>query len=164
MAHQEFQPELRDRLPQPLARLYRRAFNARSGAARHGAAFYLLEAAVKLAASAQIAIYLQARSRDPKLEARLAHLALPSFGHWVEFLREVSGRTAAQEAHPFPVLAGAAARLREERTDLSHVVLALDAMAAHVESVQRPRAGRVRVLDFFQALVTWRNHVIGHGG
>ena len=51
--------ELRDllaRSPTPLAQLVRRVLNARPGAEHHAAAFYVLEATLKLGASARITL------------------------------------------------------------------------------------------------------------
>ena len=73
----DFRTDLRDRIPLPLARLYRRAFNAKSRLERHLQAYHLLEATLKLAAAAQVAVYLAAGRRDPTLDERLSRLALP---------------------------------------------------------------------------------------
>lgn len=70
-----FRTDLRDRLPLPLARLYRRAHNANSWLERHGNALYLLEAAVKHAASAQVSAYLASGTRLEDVDRRLRHLS-----------------------------------------------------------------------------------------
>ena len=101
-----FRTDLRDRLPLPLARLYSRAHNAKSWLERHGSALYLLEAGVKLWGAAQVSAYLQSHRRIADVDRRLACLALPSLGNWVELLREVSAATAAMDPHPFPDVAG----------------------------------------------------------
>jgi hypothetical protein len=50
---------LEQQLPLPLAQLHRRAFNAATSQERHGRAYFLAEAALKLAASLRIGIALQ---------------------------------------------------------------------------------------------------------
>src|SRR3954467_13551228 len=82
------------RLPLPLAQLYRRAHNAKTALERHLTAFYLWEAALKLLASVATVEYAELEFPDPVLTERLARLARPSLGHWWEFARR-----------PLPVLA-----------------------------------------------------------
>jgi serine/threonine protein kinase/formylglycine-generating enzyme required for sulfatase activity len=152
-----FRADLRDRLPLPLARLYRRAFNAKARIDRHHNAFYLLEATIKAAAAAQIAAYVAGGARDPTLDRRLAHLALPSIGHWVAFLREVSAATARLDPHPFPDIAGVAALLAQPRDNLPAVAACTAAMSGR-------SGGKVRPLDFIDSVPAYRNRVFGHGG
>ncbi len=158
-----FRTDVRDRLPLPLARLYRRTHNAKSWVERHANALYLLEASVKLAASAQISVYLAGETRDESVDRRLQGLALPSLGRWVELLREVSKATAGLEPHPFPHLAGVHGLLTEERDDLPATREALDAMGTRVTGVPAFRSKRVRALDLLDRLPSYRNQVLGHG-
>src|SRR5947209_2618163 len=65
-------------LPLPLAQLYRRACNAKGPLERHLAAFYLWEAALKLLASAALAVYAGRPGHDASLVERLKNLARPS--------------------------------------------------------------------------------------
>jgi len=158
-----FRTSLRDRLPLPLAGLYRRAHNAKSRLERHGNALYLLEATVKLAAASQVAIYLGSRVRQEAVDRRLAHLALPSFGHWAEFLRTISLSTSQLEPHPFPELSGVAAALREEREDLPAIAALLSAMGERVRGIAPFARVRVRGIDLLDRLPAYRNQVLGHG-
>jgi len=151
-----FRTDLRDRLSLPLARLYRRAYNAKARSDRHHNAYYLLEATIKAAAAAQIAAYLAGGVRDAALDKRLAHLALPSLGHWVEFLREVAAATATLDPHPFPEIAGVAALLGQPRDDLPAIAASLQAMGERA-------GGKVKPLDFINRLPAYRNQVLGHG-
>ena len=57
-----FDDALAQRLPLPLAQLYRRAFNAKGARDRHDAAYYLWEATLKLLGSAAIAAYASANT------------------------------------------------------------------------------------------------------
>ncbi|MBV9126077.1 MAG: hypothetical protein JO112_22220, partial [Planctomycetes bacterium] len=67
---QELRREYLVRLPLPLAQLYGRAHHAKDARARHDHAFYLFEAAVKLAAAPLIAAYLEdLRQGFPRVEA-----------------------------------------------------------------------------------------------
>src|SRR5947209_13877853 len=79
--------ELLQRLPLPLAQLYRRAHNAKTPLERHLTAFYLWEAGLKLLASVAVVEYAQRGESDPQLAGRLQNLARPSLGHWWEFVR-----------------------------------------------------------------------------
>ena len=75
-------------LPLPLARLYTRAYHAKSPRDRHDLAFHLLEASLKLSAAALVARYRHRGNRLSKVDAALEHLALPSLGHWREMFVE----------------------------------------------------------------------------
>ncbi len=87
--------DLRDRLPLPLARLHRRAHNAKSHLERHHGAFYLLEAVVKLATSAQVAGYRALGERDTGIDRRLAALALPALEDRTFLLRDLAALARA---------------------------------------------------------------------
>jgi eukaryotic-like serine/threonine-protein kinase len=153
-------------LPMPLAQLGRRALGAQAGLERHHAAFYLAEAALKLAASARVGRWLSTAA-DPKAElARgLEALVLPSLGHWCGFLRDVSDALArGSEAATDPL--GASAQVLSKGLERSSGLVALAEAAEHDGLANRELARRSRqrgVLGFFELLVAYRNEVIGHG-
>src|SRR5580692_721161 len=80
---------LLQRLPLPLAQLYRRAHNAKTSLERHLTAFYLWEASLKLLASVAIVEYAESGTDNPELAERLQSLARPALGHWWEFARRL---------------------------------------------------------------------------
>ena len=91
------------RLPLPLAKLVRRAQNAKTPLDRHQAAYYLWEAALKLLASVAVVEYAELGDHDPKLVEMLENLARPTVGHWWEFVRRLvprPGRLRATKASP----------------------------------------------------------------
>ena len=103
----DFRREYQIRLPLPLAQLYRRAHDAKEARALHENIYYLFEAAVKLAVAPAVACYLyevdHGAQRVPSLDRLLARLALPSFGHWLEMLRELArhfGTRPDAASHP----------------------------------------------------------------
>jgi hypothetical protein len=77
------------RLPLPLAQLYRRAHNAKTPLERHLTAYHLWEAALKLLASVAIVEYAERPDPDPQLAECLTSLARPSLGHWWELVRRL---------------------------------------------------------------------------
>ena len=77
------------RLPLPLAKLLRRAQNAKTALDRHQAAYFLWEASLKLLASVAVVEYSAQSDHDPKLIDMLRNLARPSVGHWWEFVRRL---------------------------------------------------------------------------
>src|SRR5438552_9746575 len=79
--------QLLQRLPLPLAQIYRRAHNAKAILERHLTAFSLWEASLKLLASVAIVEYAQCGEADPQLAEKLQNLARPQLGHWWEFVR-----------------------------------------------------------------------------
>jgi hypothetical protein len=154
-----FDESLARRLPLPLAKLYRRAHNARDPFDRHQAAYFLWEAALKLLGSAAIVAYAEHRSPDPKLAERLTNLARPALGHWWEFVRELVPVLAAAGDQGFApvkdVLFGRAPDLKQSATLNSTLRQELDGDAAG--------QGKWRVADLFERLVRYRNREIGHG-
>src|SRR5438132_7248506 len=89
------------RLPLPLAQIYRRAHNAKTPLERHLTAFSLWEASLKLLASVAIVEYAQRDEADPQLAERLQNLARPQLGHWWEFVRILIPVLADQEDKAF---------------------------------------------------------------
>lgn len=162
----EFHRDFLVRLPLPLAQLYSRAYNAADGRTRHDACFYLFEALVKLASCPLIAAYLDAIAlgspRDETIDELLGNLALPSLGHWVGILRELSkhfdGR-ADSDTHPMGHIWG---QLSCKRRDLTH-------MAALYRRIKNGPDGQLAgdrscsILQLIDALVQYRNTVFGHG-
>ncbi len=154
--------DLRDRLPLPLALLYRRTFNAKSKIERHHGAYFLLEAIVKTAAAAQAAAWLVSGAKDAAVEKHLTRLARPAFGDWVAILRDVSAKAAALDPHPFPEVAPVAALLREKRADLVAVKAAVVEMGKRVDGVASFGGDRASAFDLFERLVAYRNQAIAH--
>src|SRR5439155_12808950 len=101
LSHDEL---LVQRLPLPLAQLYRRAQNAKSAADRHFAAYYLWEAALKLLGSVCVAEYARLDEHDPQLRECLQNLARPSVGHWWEFVRRLVPALVKREVAGFEPL------------------------------------------------------------
>src|SRR5271155_5782172 len=80
---------LLQRLPLPLAQLYRRAHNAKTPLERHNTAFYCWEAGLKLLGAVAIVEYAEQPQHDQQLSERLKYLARPALGHWWEFVRSL---------------------------------------------------------------------------
>ena len=66
---------LPQRLPLPLAQLYRRAHNAKTALDRHLTAFYLWEASLKLLGCTAVVAYAARPEHDPKIAEKLQSLA-----------------------------------------------------------------------------------------
>jgi serine/threonine protein kinase len=148
------------RLPTPLARLVRRARNAKTPQDRHQAAFYLWEAALKLLGSVAVVEYAACAEHDPALVELLQSLARPSVGHWWGFVRRL-----------VPVLADSGdagfARARElvlgpTRDDLPRVA-GLDAALIEHQDGRAGARSTVRLTELFDRLVRYRNAELGHG-
>src|SRR4051794_572373 len=76
-------------LPLPLAKLYRRAHNARSPLDRHQASFYLWEVSLRMLASSAIITYAEGAATVPELDHLLRRLARPLLSDWWEFVRRL---------------------------------------------------------------------------
>jgi hypothetical protein len=152
--------DLVHRLPLPLARLYRRAHNAKSPLERHLTAYYLWEAGLKLLGSVAIVEYAERPEHDPQLAERLHNLARPAVGHWWEFVRLLVPLLAGAGDWPF-----AAARelvLGRTRDDLPHAA-GLDAALCEALDGRGGSRSTVRLSELFDRLVRYRNRELGHG-
>ena len=156
--------KLTDELPTPLAELVARALAARKGRDRHDAVFYLGEATIKLAASVRIARWLDAAlTPGSDLARRLESVVAPSLGHWCAFFREAGQALSAKDDALFS---------RAEAKELEKTPASSTAIAALAEGLVRwdvadaetvKRLSRRGVIGFFEALVAYRNAVLGHG-
>jgi hypothetical protein len=155
-----FDEDLVRRPPLPLARLYRRAQNAKSPFDRHQAAYFLCEAALRLLASTAVVRFAEQPEHDPALVEALKKLARPSLGDWWGIVRRL-----------IPVLADAgdagftavrALVLDRARDDLPRAAELDQALCESLGIPAGPRA-RVRVSELFDRLVRYRNREIGHG-
>jgi WD40 repeat protein/serine/threonine protein kinase/tetratricopeptide (TPR) repeat protein len=155
-----FDDELARRLPLPLAKLYRRAHNAKAPKDRHDTAFYLWEATLRLLASAVVAGYAERPGHDPDLDAALRKLARPALGDWLSLIRRL-----------VPILAeggdAGCAAIRElllgrTRDDLPRVAELDGALRESLGLAEGPKA-RVRPGELLDRLVQYRNREIGHG-
>jgi serine/threonine protein kinase len=144
-----------DRLPLPLAQLYRRAANAKTSLERHQAAYYWWEASLKLLASAAVVVNAKNPDPDPKLKPLLTALARPQIGHWWALARELSRSLSAAGDLSFQKVA--TFLFSDRRDDLPHLA-GLDAALADV-----PARSVVRPADVFDHLVAYRNKMPGHG-
>ncbi len=162
----EFDRDTLLRLPLPLAQLLRCAHNAPEARARHNNAFFLFEAAIKLAASVLVAGYAHdlelGEPHNTSLDEPLSKLQKPSLGHWVGILRELSrhfGRRADGPSHPLGHIAGQLDEPRRDRGALLNLYRRIkngpDAKPSGDQSCS--------LLALFDALTTYRNTVMGHG-
>lgn len=149
-----------NRLPLPLAQLYRRAHNAKSAPERHHAAYYLWEAALKLLGSSAVATFLDSgRTPDARLAETLQTLARPAVGHWWAIIRALTVELADADtdfARMKELLLGKA------RSDLPRVAGLDAALLAGLDGTPGSR-GSVRLTELFDRLVRYRNQEFGHG-
>ena len=162
----EFQRDYLLRLPLPLAQLYSRAHNSPAPRARHDNTFYLFEALIKLSACPLVAEYLreleEGAERKPALDRLLAQLALPSLGQWVGILRELArhfGTRPDTAAHPLGHLWK---QLGTKHRDMPGL-LALYRRIKNGPDGEPGNETTCSLLQIFDALVAYRNHVFGHG-
>ena len=148
------------RLPLPLAQLYRRAHNAKTPLERHQAAYYLWEAALKLTGSLAVCEYARLGDRDPELAERLKNLARPALGHWWEFVRRLVPVLAEAGVGGFPELREVV--LGRVRDDLPRLAGLFAALGEALGGPGGPRSS-VRLSELFDRLVQYRNAVVGHG-
>jgi len=150
------------RLPLPLAKLVRRAQNAKTPLDRHQAAYYLWEASLKLLASVAVVEYSELGDHDPKLVEMLKNLARPMVGHWWEFVRRLVPPLADSGDEGFT-------RVRElvlghTRDDLPRVAGLDAAIVGHLKQVKATARATVQLTELFHRLVEYRNkEAAGHG-
>jgi len=156
----ETDPGQTDRLPLPLARLHRRALNAKQPLDRHQAAYYFWEASLKLAGTVLLCEQARLRRNDPKTTANLPPLDRPSIGHWWNLTRTLLPLLAERKKGAYStaseVLLG---------SPLSHVprVTSLCVTLSEILEGKGGSRSSVRVKDVFELLVRYRNQELGHG-
>src|SRR5438876_9307833 len=144
---------LLQRLPLPLAQLYRRAHNAKTALERHLTAYYLWEAALKLLGSSAVVAYAEQSNHDPELAERLTALARPALGHWREFVRRLlpvlaeRGDAGFRQARDF---------LGRNRDDLPRCA-GLDALLREALDEHGEARATVRPAELLDRLVQFRN-------
>ncbi|MFC1853298.1 hypothetical protein ACFL27_24130 [candidate division CSSED10-310 bacterium] len=153
-------------IPLPIAQVLRRAINAKSAVDRHHLAFFAGEALMKLAAAARVSVYLQyCFGPGGKLSQQLESLVLPSTGHWLGFLRDVSAHLVKQSDRGMIPLAESYLNLAKAHPEWNNVeqflITCVEVCTLKKEGATEAR--RKGVLGFFTALVAYRNQVMGHG-
>jgi len=154
------------RLPLPVAQLYSRAYNAKDARSRHDNCYYLFEAVIKLAACPLIAGYVdgvrQGAARVKEIDGLLLKMALPSLGQWMAMLRELArhfGNLPDAASHP---LGKSWRELNAPRREPS----ALLDLYRRIQNGPDGKPGQGQscsLLQVFEAVVQYRNLVIGHG-
>jgi serine/threonine protein kinase len=158
--YQPFDDTLALRLPLPLAQLYRRAHNAKSGQDRHHAAYYLWEAALKTLGAAALGCYLDSgRTPDAGLADLLGNLGRASVGHWWGICRALVSELAGSDAG----FAGLRELLLGKPRDDMRRVAGLDAALATTLDGRSGSKSTVRLAELFDRLVRYRNREFGHG-
>ncbi len=147
-------------LPLPLAQALRRAVNAKSPQEQHNGAYYFFESALKLSATAQLGVYFSLAAPHGPLNSLVDNLTRPSVGHWLALLRETAAYLATRPDSALLPLAGVHDRLTRKQS-LPAVKTFLE-FAARAADKQEGRSA-LRVLDFFDAVVAYRNQELGHG-
>ena len=155
-----FNEPLARRLPLPLAQLYRQAHNAKNERDHCLTAYYLWEAALKLLASASVALYAERNEPEEAATQCLQNLARPSLGHWWEFLRRLTPILADAGDPHFAAVRDLV--LGRTRDDLPRTA-GLDAVLLEDPEGRAVSRSTVRVSELFDRLVQYRNREIGHG-
>ncbi len=157
----EFDDALAQRLPLPLAQLYRRAHNAKTPLDRHLNAFYLWEAALKLMASGAVAVYGAAGERDDGIEEQLrVSFPKPALGHWWALATEIVPKLAARGDARFQTLREFV--LSRAHDDLPNAAL-LNGQLAEFVGGRRATRATVRFQELVDRLIEFRNREVGHG-
>jgi hypothetical protein len=164
---EEFRQDYLVRLPLPLAQVYNRACDEEDPRGRHDNAFYLFEALVKLMAAPLVMAYLhevdQGGQRVNGIDQRLEELARPALGHWMGMVRELArhfGTRAEAASHPLGHLWGQLTRRHRDQPGL----LGLYQRIKNGPDGARASDQSCTVLQVLEALVQYRNAVLGHGG
>src|SRR3954454_4091682 len=91
MLSRNFNADILDKYPFPLAGTYGRFVDQREASAQHAALLSLFEALLKYVTAAALGQYLQQGGADATLLPAVAALKRPSLGHWAAVLRRVLG-------------------------------------------------------------------------
>jgi serine/threonine protein kinase/tetratricopeptide (TPR) repeat protein len=155
-----FDEELARRLPLPLAKIYRRAHNAKTPFDRHQAAYFLWEAALRLLASTACVSFAERPRHDAGLAEALRKLARPALGDWWGLVRRLVPVLADEGDPGFQAVSSLI--LDRSRDDMPQLA-ELDAMLCSVLGTPVGARSRVRLSELFDRMVRYRNRELGHG-
>jgi WD40 repeat protein/serine/threonine protein kinase len=136
--------------PTPLAKLAERAQNDCAPERQHHNAYYVFELWLRLAAAVGVARYRHGGARDAAIEDRLHELAHPSVGTFVAFLHAYLKKAADDPLARFWTTELSAPMTPGYRWACQH-------------GGATPR-NRPTVVAFVEALSSYRNKNLGHGG
>jgi len=159
----DLKAEILYQYPFPIAVTYLNADNAREAVAAHDQRIRLFEVTLKLLASIVIAQYVRDRLGDARVKKALRGLVRPSLGQWNGFLREVLNayRRAGRTDELFiPELYDAYHRRRQDRPAIAR---AYNEITNIVQDRTDSAATSVSLLQFCDAMVSYRNKTVGHG-
>lgn len=153
-------------LPLPLAQLLLRARHAKYPRSRHDNAYYLIEASLKLAAAVSVSTYLagvrDGLPRSATADRALERLALPSLGQWAGMLRETAAHMASAAWPADRAGREVSPRLLAPRERPSSMVALFERIRNGPDGAHSAVA-RTSIAELVDALVRYRNDVIGHG-
>jgi serine/threonine protein kinase len=152
--------DLVQRLPLPLAQLYRRSHNAKTALDQYLAAYYLWEAGLKLLACSAVVTFAEGGTPDPGLAELLQSLARPALGHWWALARRLVPLLADRGDGGFT--AACEVLLGRSRDDCPRAA-GLDALLCQELEGKGGARASVRLSELFERLVTLRNKEPGHG-
>jgi adenylate cyclase len=144
------------RLPLPLARLYRRACNARSPFDVHQAAYFLWEASLRLLAAVAVVAHAEGAARDDVFRPP----ARPLLSDWWAMVRRLV--PALAEAGDPGFRAVRELVLGRSRADLPRTAALVSALDEAIGKPSNPRP-QVKVSELYDRLVQYRNRELGHG-
>src|SRR5438128_2356510 len=148
------------KLPLPLAQLYRRAHNEKSSLARYLTAYYLWEASLKLLAATSVVTYAGQAERAAELTEQLQNLARPALGHWWSLVRGLVPFLADHGDTGFVAIRDLL--LGKSRDDCPRAA-GLDAVLRDVLEGKTGARTTVRLGEVFDRLLSLRNEEVGHG-
>ena len=153
-------------LPLPLARLYSHAQIAKDVTARHHHSFYLFEALVKLLATLLVMTYARERRQgatgDDRINRQLLQLARPSLGQWAGILRALARYFGQRPDAAIQPLGHLWRQLNQPHRDKPGL-LALYQHTKRGPDGEPAGDQSCSILQVINALVPYRNTVIGHG-
>ena len=151
-----------ERLPLPLAQLYKRAQNSKTPFDRHMAAYYMWEASLKLLGCVAVIEFAELKDHDEELAERLQNLARPAVGHWWEFARRLVPVLADTGDESFDEVRKLL--LGRTRDDMPNAARLDSALVEHFDPDRASQArSTVRLTELYDRLVRYRNREIGHG-
>jgi hypothetical protein len=148
---------LLNRLPLPLAQLYRRSFDAAEPMERHQSAWFLWESSLRLLACTALVELAERRSDHSAIFERASRFDRYALGSWWGLTRDVlAPNLAALGDEGFTEVKDRFDRPSDRLPRCAELYAALEGGASSVKS-------RVDIRQLFDKLVDYRNVVLGHG-
>jgi hypothetical protein len=143
--------------PYPIAKCYEKVVSARGLFERWEKLRFLLEATLKYLSCLSISSYLKSSREDAQINTALKYLIRPTMGHWFNIFSLTLKYHQSKSNSLFPK------EIYDKIRDRSDLISGLNAIKEYLEPGKKASAETTTLIQFLEAMVTYRNRTAGHG-